>query len=53
MRLSKVGTNFTQFFRTGYPDAFPRPGFNVAAALLPQRVADTVQPSTAGGNSSS
>lgn len=42
--LSDVGAGIAGFFRAGYPDTFPRHGFNPAAALLPQRIIGVEQP---------
>jgi hypothetical protein len=35
--LMALGTGIVRYFRAGYPGTFPRNGFIVAAALLPQQ----------------
>jgi hypothetical protein len=42
--LSEAGARIIEFFRAGYPEIFPRRGFNPAVALLAHRFPDGQEP---------
>jgi hypothetical protein len=48
-RLAETGARAIQFFRTGYPESFPRRGFIAAVALLPERVSARKDADSIGG----